>query len=70
LAEYQLQSALTIAAALLPGTKIESAQSNVSAGYHEALDLMHKDCSNVSLRGKFNLAAWKEDFLAKLLAQA
>jgi hypothetical protein len=35
-----------------------------------ALNLMHKDRSKVSLRGKFNLAGWKDDFLAKLLAQA
>jgi predicted transposase YbfD/YdcC len=37
---------------------------------HMALNLMHKDRSKVSLRGKFNLAAWRDDFLVKLLAQA
>jgi hypothetical protein len=35
-----------------------------------ALNLMHKDRSQVSLRSKFNLAAWRDDFLGKLLAQA
>lgn len=33
-----------------------------------ALNLMQKDRSRVSLRSKFNLAGWKDDFLAKLLA--
>jgi predicted transposase YbfD/YdcC len=43
---------------------------NLAILRHMALNLMHKDRSKVSLRGKFNLAAWKEDFLAQLLAQA
>lgn len=33
-----------------------------------ALNLMQKDRSTVSLRTKFNLAGWKDDFLARLLA--
>jgi predicted transposase YbfD/YdcC len=43
---------------------------NLAILRHMALNLMHKDRSNVSLRGKFNLAAWRDDFLVKLLAQA
>jgi predicted transposase YbfD/YdcC len=43
---------------------------NLAILRHMALNLMHKDRSNVSLRGKFNLAAWRDDFLAKLLVQA
>jgi predicted transposase YbfD/YdcC len=42
---------------------------NLAILRHMALNLMHKDRSNVSLRGKFNLAAWRDDFLVKLLAQ-
>jgi predicted transposase YbfD/YdcC len=43
---------------------------NLAILRHLALNLMHKDRSKVSLRGKFNLAAWRDDFLVKLLAQA
>ncbi len=43
---------------------------NLAILRHMALNLMHKDRSNVSLRGKFNLAAWRDDFLVKFLAQA
>jgi predicted transposase YbfD/YdcC len=43
---------------------------NLAILRHMALNLMHKDPSKVSLRGKFNLAAWRDDFLIKLLAQA
>lgn len=43
---------------------------NLAILRHMALNLMHKDRSKVSLRGKFNLAAWRDDYLVKLLAQA
>jgi predicted transposase YbfD/YdcC len=43
---------------------------NLAILRHMALNLMHQDPSKVSLRGKFNLAAWKEGFLAKLIGQA
>jgi len=43
---------------------------NLAILRHMALNLMHKDRSKVSLRSKFNRAAWRDDFLAKLLAQA
>src|SRR5271169_993398 len=51
-------------------SRLDNSPYNLAILRHMALNLMHKDRSNVSLRGKFNLAAWKEDFLAKLLAQA
>ena len=51
-------------------SRMDNSPYNLAILRHMALNLMHKDRSNVSLRGKFNLAAWKEDFLAKLLAQA
>ncbi len=41
---------------------------NLAILRHMALNLMQKDRSSVSLRSKFNLAGWKDDFLAKLLA--
>jgi len=43
---------------------------NLAILRHMALNLMHNDRSKVSLRGKFNLAAWRDDFLVQLLAQA
>jgi predicted transposase YbfD/YdcC len=43
---------------------------NLAILRHMALNLMHKDRSKVSLRSKFNLAAWRDDFLGNLLAQA
>ncbi|MBV8118726.1 MAG: ISAs1 family transposase, partial [Alphaproteobacteria bacterium] len=43
---------------------------NLAILRHMALNLMHKDRSKVSLRSKFNLAAWRDDFLGQLLAQA
>jgi predicted transposase YbfD/YdcC len=43
---------------------------NLAILRHMALNLMHKDRTKVSLRGKFNLAGWRDDFLVKLLAQA
>jgi predicted transposase YbfD/YdcC len=51
-------------------SRMDNSPYNLAILRHMALNLMHKDRSKVSLRGKFNLAAWKEGFLAKLLAQA
>jgi predicted transposase YbfD/YdcC len=51
-------------------SRMDNSPYNLAILRHMALNLMHKDRSKVSLRGKFNLAAWKEDYLAKLLAQA
>lgn len=41
---------------------------NLAILRHMALNLMQKDRSRVSLRSKFNLAGWKDEFLANLLA--
>ena len=41
---------------------------NLAILRHMALNLMQRDPSRVSLRSKFNLAAWKEGFLAELLS--
>ena len=46
----------------------ENTAYNLAILRHMALNLMQKDRSGVSLRSKFNLAGWKDDFLAKLLA--
>ncbi len=51
-------------------SRMDHSPYNLAILRHMALNLMHKDRSNVSLRGKFNLAGWKDDFLAQLLAQA
>lgn len=50
-------------------SRSDNSPYNLAILRHMALNLMHKDRSNVSLRGKFNLAAWRDDFLIKLLAQ-
>jgi predicted transposase YbfD/YdcC len=51
-------------------SRMDHSPYNLAILRHMALNLMHKDRSKVSLRGKFNLAGWKDDFLAQLLAQA
>jgi predicted transposase YbfD/YdcC len=51
-------------------SRMDNSLYNLAILRHMALNLMHKDRSKVSLRGKFNLAGWKDDFLANLLAQA
>ncbi len=51
-------------------SRSDNSPYNLAILRHMALNLMHKDRSNVSLRAKFNLAAWRDDFLIKLLAQA
>ncbi len=51
-------------------SRMDNSPYNLAILRHMALNLMHKDRSKVSLRGKFNLAGWKDDFLANLLAQA
>lgn len=43
---------------------------NLAILRHMALNLMQRDRSKVSLRSKFNLAGWRDEFLAKLLAAA
>jgi predicted transposase YbfD/YdcC len=51
-------------------SRMDNSPYNLAILRHMALNVMHNDRSKVSLRGKFNLAAWKEDYLTKLLAQA
>lgn len=51
-------------------SRMDNSPYNLAILRHMALNLMHKDRSKVSLRGKFNLAGWQDDFLVKLLAQA
>jgi predicted transposase YbfD/YdcC len=46
----------------------ENTAYNLAILRHMALNLMQKDRSSVSLRSKFNLAGWKDEFLAQLLA--
>jgi len=41
---------------------------NLAILRHMALNLMQRDRSPVSLRSKFNLAAWKDEFLVELLS--
>jgi predicted transposase YbfD/YdcC len=45
----------------------DRAAYNLAILRHMALNLMQKDRSKGSLRSKFNLAAWKDEFLASLL---
>jgi predicted transposase YbfD/YdcC len=42
---------------------------NLAVLRHMALNVMRRDNTKASLRGKFKLAGWKDDFLTKLLAQ-
>jgi predicted transposase YbfD/YdcC len=51
-------------------SRLDNSPYNLAILRHIALNLMQRDGSKVSLRSKFNLAAWKDDFLAELLAQA
>jgi hypothetical protein len=46
----------------------DHAAHNLAVLRHMALNVMRKDNSKTSLRGKFKLAAWDDGFLAKLLA--
>jgi predicted transposase YbfD/YdcC len=41
---------------------------NLAILRHMALNLMQKDGAKVSLRSKFNLAGWRDEFLAQLLS--
>lgn len=51
-------------------SRLDNSPYNLAILRHMALNLMQRDRSQVSLRSKFNLAAWKEEFLAELLSQA
>jgi predicted transposase YbfD/YdcC len=51
-------------------SRLDNSPYNLAILRHMALNLMQRDESRVSLRSKFNLAAWRDDFLAELVAQA
>ncbi|HEV7996669.1 MAG TPA: ISAs1 family transposase [Stellaceae bacterium] len=51
-------------------SRMDNSPYNLAILRHMALNLMHNDRSKVSLRGKINLAAWKNDYLAQLITQA
>jgi predicted transposase YbfD/YdcC len=51
-------------------SRMDNSPYNLAILRHMALNLMRKDTSVGSLRAKFNLAGWSNEFLAKLLAQA
>jgi predicted transposase YbfD/YdcC len=49
--------------------RLDNGPLNLAILRHIALNVMRKDNTKVSLRGKFKLAGWKEGYLANLLAQ-
>jgi predicted transposase YbfD/YdcC len=49
--------------------RLDNGPLNLAILRHIALNVMRKDNTKVSLRGKFKLAGWKEGYLADLLAQ-
>ena len=49
-------------------TRLGNGPQNLAALRHMALNVMQKDTSKGSLRGKFMRAAWDERYLARLLA--
>jgi predicted transposase YbfD/YdcC len=51
-------------------SRLDNSPYNLAILRQLALNLMQRDRSKGSLRSKFNLAAWKDEFLAELLARA
>jgi predicted transposase YbfD/YdcC len=49
--------------------RLDNGPHNLAVLRHMALNVMRKDNAKVSLRGKFKLAGWKDDYLANLLTQ-
>jgi len=49
-------------------TRLGNGPQNLAVLRHMALNVMHKDTSKGSLRGKFKRAAWNDRYLASLLA--
>jgi hypothetical protein len=47
---------------------MDNGPHNLAVLRHMALNVMRKEESKTSLRGKFKKAAWNEDCLVKLLA--
>ncbi len=50
-------------------TRMDNGPQNLAVLRHMALNVMRKDTRKASLRAKFNIAAWSNDYLASLLAQ-
>jgi predicted transposase YbfD/YdcC len=50
------------------GTRLGNARENLAILRHMALNVMQKDATKGSLRGKFKRAGWDEVYLAKLIA--
>jgi predicted transposase YbfD/YdcC len=50
-------------------TRMDHAPENLAILRHMALNVMRKDTRKASLRGKFKIAAWNNDYLLQLLAQ-
>ncbi len=48
--------------------RMDNGPHNLAVLRHMALNVMRKEESKTSLRGKFKKAAWNEDYLVKLLA--
>ena len=49
--------------------RLDNGPTNLAVLRHMALNLVPKETSKGSMRGKFKRAAWRNDFLAKLIAQ-
>jgi predicted transposase YbfD/YdcC len=49
--------------------RLDNGPKNLAVLRHIALNLIRKEKSTGSLRGKFKRAGWRDDFLAKLIAQ-
>jgi hypothetical protein len=49
-------------------TRLDHAPENLAVLRHMALNVMQKDASKGSLRGKFKRAGWEDAYLTKLIA--
>src|SRR5215468_6160756 len=49
--------------------RLDNGPHNLAVLRHMALNVMRKDDTKSSLRGKFKLAGWNDEYLAKLIAQ-
>jgi len=49
--------------------RMDNGPQNLAVLRHMALNIMRKDPNKASLRGKFKIAAWNNDYLVRLLSQ-
>jgi len=49
--------------------RLDHGPKNLAVLRHMALNLIRKETSKGSMRGKFKRAGWRNDFLAKIIAQ-